>query len=84
MFGVSMFFNAILFIPQAVKIYKTKNARDLSLTTFIGFNIIQLFTILHGYVRDDWPLVRGMGMSFVFCGMVTFLIFLYRNVNKFR
>jgi MtN3 and saliva related transmembrane protein len=64
MFGLSLFANAMLFIPQAVKIYKTKNTRGLSKITFFGFNVMQIFTILHAYIHED---------------IVTFLIFSYNE-----
>ncbi|GHU16232.1 hypothetical protein FACS189472_00810 [Alphaproteobacteria bacterium] len=78
-FGFGMFINAILFIPQAVKIYKTKSAKGVSLATFAGFCVIQLFTVLHGYIHQDYILMFGYALSLVFCAIVTFLIFLYRK-----
>jgi MtN3 and saliva related transmembrane protein len=53
-FGMAMFINAALFLPQVIKLYKTKSTKGLSLITFIGFNIIQLSSILHGYIRKDY------------------------------
>jgi MtN3 and saliva related transmembrane protein len=50
-FGLSMFVNAILFVPQIFRLFKTKNPVGLSLTTFVGFNTIQIFSILHGYIH---------------------------------
>jgi MtN3 and saliva related transmembrane protein len=79
MFGMSMFLNAVLFIPQAMKIYKTKNAKDLSPITFVGFNIIQVFTIMHGYIRNDYPLMFGFLLSLVISSTVTVLIFMFRK-----
>ncbi len=35
-FGLGFVFNASLFIPQAIKIVKSKSARDVSLITFAG------------------------------------------------
>jgi uncharacterized protein with PQ loop repeat len=29
-FGVGLFVNALLFIPQVIKLYKTKDSKDLS------------------------------------------------------
>jgi MtN3 and saliva related transmembrane protein len=52
-FGLSMFINVILFIPQIVKLFKTKNSVGVSLTTFIGFNTIQIFSIPHSYIHKD-------------------------------
>jgi uncharacterized protein with PQ loop repeat len=37
-FGLGIFINAILFIPQAMKIYRTKNAAGVSIAIFAGFN----------------------------------------------
>jgi MtN3 and saliva related transmembrane protein len=76
-FGFGLIFNASLFIPQIVKIYRTKNASGLSLTTFAGFNLVQSVGILRGYLRDDWALVLGFGVSFALCGAVTVGICLY-------
>ncbi|MDR2782178.1 MAG: hypothetical protein LBB21_07070 [Holosporaceae bacterium] len=84
MFGAGVFFNAVLFIPQVAKIYKTKSVRGLSLTTFLGFNVMQVFAILHWYIKSDFVLMFEVALSFVFCGAVTVLIFLYKDANKFR
>ncbi len=78
-FSLCLFFNAILFIPQALRIMREKNAKGVSLFTFIGFNIIQIFTILHGYFAKDYILVIGYMLGFVTCGMVTYLALKYRN-----
>lgn len=71
MFGIGMFVNAALFIPQAIKVYRHNDAGSLSLITFAGFNLIQLSMVLHGYIHRDWILVIGMGISFVTCACVT-------------
>jgi MtN3 and saliva related transmembrane protein len=78
-FAAGLFINAILFIPQAMGIYKTKDSHGQSLLTFAGFNVIQLFTILHAYIHEDRILLLGYLLSLVTCGAVTFLIVLYRS-----
>lgn len=82
LFGFGLFINAILFIPQAVKLYIKKTADNLSFITFIGFNIFQLLTALHGYFHQDYILMLGAALSFITCGLVLFLIVLY-NKNNF-
>jgi MtN3 and saliva related transmembrane protein len=79
MFGVGMFVNAVLFIPQAVKVYRTKKVGNLSLLMFAGFNVVQIFAILHGYIHSDYILMFGFLLSFMFSGAVTFMIMLYGN-----
>jgi MtN3 and saliva related transmembrane protein len=82
-FGCGLIFNASLFIPQIVKIYRTKNAKGVSLTTFAGFNLVQSFGILRGYIRGDFTLMLGFGISFLLCGAVTVGVCLYGNCFRF-
>lgn len=79
LFSFCLFINAALFIPQSIKIIKTKSSQNLSLMTFIGFNLIQFFTILHGVIMSDYLLVAGYSLSLVTCGAVTILILLYKK-----
>ena len=78
-FSSGLFINAMLFIPQIIQLYKTKNATGFSLTTFAGFNLIQLFTVLHGILHHDILLSVGMFLSFITCGIVTGLIIFYKS-----
>ena len=78
-FVCGLLFKAILFIPQAVKIYKAKKSEEISLLTFVGINIMQLLTILHAYLHRDYILMFGVLLSFLFCGAVTSMIILYRK-----
>lgn len=77
-FSLSLGFNILLFVPQAIKVYKKKQSQELSLFTFLGFNIMQFFTAWHGYLVKDYILMLGFGLSFITCGIVTYLIILYR------
>lgn len=80
-FMSGMFINAALFIPQIIRLVKYKESKDLSIITFGGFCLIQLFTILHGYLAKDYMLMLGMGLSFVTCFTLNILIIYYR-INK--
>jgi MtN3 and saliva related transmembrane protein len=80
-FSLGLFLNAALFIPQIIRLYQKKNSRELSLLTFAGFNLIQFFTILHGYLNHDYILMLGFGLSFISCGIVTGMIIYYRLVE---
>ena len=76
-FSLGLFINALLFIPQVINLYRIKNSQELSLTTFLGFNFVQLFTLLHGYLHHDYLLMIGMVFSLLTCGTVTVMIMLY-------
>lgn len=82
LFGVGLFINALIFIPQAIRIYKEKESRDVSLITFLGFLIIQFLIVLHGFIIQDYILIGGYIFSMITCGIVVFLIFYYRNLIK--
>ena len=81
-FSVGLFLNAALFIPQAIMLFKTKNTRGSSMITFFGFNVMQFFTMWHGYFEKDYLLMFGFLLSFLTCGAVTLQLFFYRNAEK--
>lgn len=53
LFMLGAFLNASLFVPQIALLYKTKKTTGLSLPMFLGFNMIQFVTALHGYMEKD-------------------------------
>lgn len=77
-FSVAMFINAALFIPQIIRLYKKKNADDVSFVTFLGFWMIQLTVVLHGMINHDVLLMIGSLLSMVTCGSVVVLVAWYR------
>ncbi len=77
-FSLGLFINAGLFVPQVVKLYRTKNTQGLSLLTFGGFNLIQIFAVLHGIINHDRILILGFSLSLITCGMVTILLIWYK------
>ena len=77
LFGFAMVANALLFIPQAWRIWKAKTAQGVSLMTFAGFNALQFIGALHGYYQGDRALMIGMLATLVTCGAVTLLAVRY-------
>ncbi|MBA2709325.1 MAG: hypothetical protein H0U57_01845 [Tatlockia sp.] len=80
-FTLSLLANALLFIPQIFSLLRAKSSESLSLLTFAGFCVIQMFTILHGFLISDYLLVGGYLLSLLSCGTVTALIIYYRYKN---
>ena len=78
-FMMGALLNAALFVPQALLLYKTKKVEGVSLPMFLGFNMIQFATALHGYMLKDYILMWGYTLSFITCGVVTVLILYYSN-----
>ena len=80
-FSLSLLVNAALFIPQIIALIKSKSAKGVSLLTFAGFNVIQIFTMLHGVYVNDYLLAWGYLLSIISCGTVSALIFYYRYIK---
>ncbi len=81
-FGAALFFNALLFVPQAIRIIRNKTAEGVSLITFSGFLIIQFTIILHAITISDYLLMFGYIFSFLTCSSVTVLAIIYRKKSK--
>ena len=82
LYGAALFFNAALFIPQALKMRKEKSAKYASLLTFGGFNIIQLLGLINGLYNVDYGLIFGQLVSFFACGLVTIQIIVSKIGRK--
>ena len=81
-FGLGLIGNALLFVPQAMALWRKKSSEGVSLVTFGGFNILQALGIVHGLYQNDWSLVIGLGASFITCGTVTGLTIFYRSKQQ--
>lgn len=78
LFGLGLVVNGLLFVPQAIALWRKRSAEGVSLVTFGGFNLLQLIGIVHGVYQQDRSLVLGMIASFVCCGAVTLQAVVYR------
>ena len=81
-FSMSLFANAMLFIPQAIRIYKQKSGEGVSLITFIGFLFIQASIVVNGIIREDHILAFGTSLSLLTCGAVVWLLVYYRSKSS--
>jgi MtN3 and saliva related transmembrane protein len=77
-FGLGLVCNALLFVPQALALWRKKNSEEVSLLTFGGFSVLQAIAIVHGFYQHDLSLILGMAASLITCGTVTFLTIYYR------
>jgi MtN3 and saliva related transmembrane protein len=77
-FGIGLFGNALLFVPQAIAVWRKKSDEGVSLLTFGGFCVLQILGVIHGLYEHDNSLILGLGASFLTCGMVTALTIFYR------
>lgn len=55
----------VSFIPQVIKIYKMKDAKDLSMTTFCVFSCGVFLWLVYGVVTREWPIILANGVTFI-------------------
>lgn len=79
LFGLALFINAALFVPQFVKILKKKNSEDISLITFSGLLLIQAITVIHGLITEDHILIIGYVISMITTGAVVGIAIKYKD-----
>jgi MtN3 and saliva related transmembrane protein len=59
------FLTTIAFIPQVVKIWRSKSARDISLPAFSTFTVGIAIWIVYGVVKDAPPIVLWNAITLV-------------------
>lgn len=59
------FCTTVAFIPQAVKVYKTKSTKDISLYMFIVFSIGVLSWLIYGISKLDLPLILANAVTLI-------------------
>jgi len=60
------FCTTIAFFPQALKVWKTKSTKDISLYMFIIFTVGVLSWLIYGISITDLPLILANAITLVF------------------
>lgn len=47
----------VMFMPQAISVYRTKNTKSLSLLSFALFTLASLFWTIYGVLLIAWPII---------------------------
>ncbi|MCW5590299.1 MAG: hypothetical protein KIT27_11640 [Legionellales bacterium] len=79
LFGLGLFINALLFVPQLLRIVRVKSGHDISLLTFAGFFILNLISSIYGYYHSDWIMVIGYAVSALMCVLIVLATLIYRR-----
>ena len=54
---LAAFFTTIAFIPQAYKVFKTNQTKDLSLSLFLIFSLGVLMWLIYGIMLNSFPMI---------------------------
>ena len=55
----------IAFIPQVIKIWKTKSTKDISLITFVAFCLGVFLWMIYGIILHSKPVIIANSIGFV-------------------
>ncbi|MFH1797917.1 MAG: SemiSWEET transporter [Candidatus Omnitrophota bacterium] len=62
----------ISFVPQVLKILKTKHTKDISLSMYVVLTIGIFLWLIYGIFLKKAPIIMANSVSFVLCLMVIF------------
>ena len=68
------FCTTFAFLPQAIKVYKTKSTKDISLLMFLIFTIGVLSWLIYGLIINDWPVILANSVTLI----LSFFILIYK------
>ena len=64
------FLTTIAFVPQVMKIWKTRSAHDVSLPTFVAFTIGVALWLTYGFVLKEPPMILWNAVTLVLAGAI--------------
>lgn len=68
----------ISFLPQAIKTWRSKSAKDISLTMFLTFCIGVVLWIIYGFSVQDLPVLATNIVTLILAGSILFFKFKYK------
>ncbi len=69
---IAAFCTTVSFIPQALKIIKTKNTQSISLSMYILFITGVTLWLIYGAFIGDFPIVIANGITLIFAGIILY------------
>ncbi|MEO8231679.1 MAG: SemiSWEET transporter [Ignavibacteriota bacterium] len=56
----------VAFIPQSIKVYKTKHTKDISLGMFSLLNAGLVFWLIYGLILNSYPIILANALTLIF------------------
>ena len=72
------FCTTIAFLPQAIKVYKTKSTKDISLLMFIIFTVGVASWLAYGVYLNDLPLIAANTITLILSLFILFYKIKYK------
>lgn len=62
----------IAFVPQALKTWRSRHAKDLSLGMFSLFSLGVVFWLIYGILLGSWPIMIANSITLLLAGSILF------------
>ena len=72
------FCTTIAFLPQALKVWKTKSTKDISLYMFVIFTIGVLSWLVYGIIISDLPIILANAVTLILSLFILILKLKYK------
>lgn len=74
------------FVPQVIKMFRTKSVRDISLPTFIQFSVGMSCWALYGFHLRDIIIIsaNGIGVLILVVAIGSYLYYAGRHLKKYE
>jgi len=63
---IAAFCTTVAFIPQAVKVYKSKHTKDISLGMFLLLNTGFVMWLIYGLMIESYPIIIANSVTLIF------------------
>ncbi|MBT8234439.1 MAG: SemiSWEET transporter [Saprospiraceae bacterium] len=71
-------FTTISFLPQAIKVIKTKHTKDISLLMYIFFTLGVVLWLIYGYCINDFPIIIANSITLSLASIILFMKMKYK------
>jgi MtN3 and saliva related transmembrane protein len=62
---ISATFTTVAFVPQVIRVWKTKSARDVSLGMYALFNTGVALWLCYGLLIESWPIIVANSITLI-------------------
>lgn len=67
---IAAILTTVAFVPQVMKIWRTRSAKDVSLGMYTLFTIGVVLWLVYGILIDSWPIILANCVTLLLAGVV--------------
>ena len=53
----------VSFLPQLIRVWRLKSARDISITMFLVFSVGLVLWLVYGVITNAWPIIMANAVT---------------------